>query len=536
MRVRKRVASPFTLNAEHGRSADERSRGTVRGRGARGGRGAENQENEATQAELDRLRAERDALSVKLDRRAERKARGGRIRRAVVLVMVALTIVLIPLTATVTWAHQTLFNTTRWEQTVGPLASDPAIINAASNKIVNQIYTSVDPEAKISDALTALQQQVPKLPSAVTALAGPIADGMKGFITDQVNKVLSSPQFQTFWVDATSKLQQQVVAVLNGESTNIQTVDGMVVLNLVPVLNQVLANMSGTLSSLLGKDITLPTISGNELPSEVCQKISTALGRPEPANCGQIALFPASNLEAAQNAVGRFNRWFVGLLILTPLLAIGAIWLSRRHRRTALQIAVGGVLGLVVIRRLTMYLEGRLVGAAQDKAAGQALVDQVLHLFFNLTLALGIIGLVVVAVLLLTGPYRWARALRSAVARAAVAVGRFTVAVTHSLVGHTRGAAERARDEATLDWIRRHKGALQIGGVAVAVILLWLIDLTPLSLLIIGLLLAGYLFGLARAAPHEEPPDEGTPPPGAVTPPDAVTEPVPAELPPPRPG
>ena len=71
--------------------------------------GAPENENEATQEELDRLRAERDALAVKLDRRAERKARGGRIRQAVVLVMVALTIVLIPLTATVTWAHQTRF-------------------------------------------------------------------------------------------------------------------------------------------------------------------------------------------------------------------------------------------------------------------------------------------------------------------------------------------------------------------------------------------------------------------------------------------
>src|SRR5512135_701183 len=320
--------------------------------------GAPENENEATQEELDRLRAERDALAVKLDRRAKRKARGGRIRRAVVLVMVALTIVLIPLTATVTWAHQTVFNTTRWEQTVGPLAQDPAIINAASNKIVNEIYTSVDPEAKIKDALTALQQQVPKLPSAVTALAGPIADGMKGFLTSEVNKVLSSQQFQTFWVDATTKVQQQVVAVLNGKSPNIQTVNGEVVLNLVPVLNQVLA-----------KSITLPTISGNELPSAVCEKSSTPLGRPVPATCGQIPLFPASYLDTAQNAVTRFNRWFVGLLIVTPLLAIGAIWLSRRHRRTALQIAVGGVLGLVVIRRLTMYLEGRLAGAAKNQAA-----------------------------------------------------------------------------------------------------------------------------------------------------------------------
>ena len=255
------------------------------------------------------------------------------------------------------------------------------------------------------------------MPTAITALAGPIANGMKGFVNDQVNKVLSTPQFQQFWVNATRRAQQQVVAVLNGDSKAIQTVNGQVVLNLVPLLNQVLANMSGTLSSLLGRNITLPTISGNELPSVVCEKISTALGRPLPATCGQIPLFPADKLTTAQDYVTRFNRWFVGLLILTPLLVIGAIWLSRRHRRTALQIAVGGVLGLVVVRRLTMYLEGRLTGAAKNQAAAEAVISQVLHLFFNLTLLLGIIGLVCAALLLITGPYRWARATRSGVRR-----------------------------------------------------------------------------------------------------------------------
>ena len=77
---------------------------------------------------------------------------------------------------------------------------------------------------------------------------------MKGFLTSEVNKVLSTQQFQTFWVDATTKLQQQVVAVLNGDSANIQTVNGEVVLNLVPVLNQVLANISGTLELAAGQE------------------------------------------------------------------------------------------------------------------------------------------------------------------------------------------------------------------------------------------------------------------------------------------
>jgi hypothetical protein len=467
------------------------------------------------------VQAERDALTVKLDRRARRKAQGSRIRKLVVLLLVALSIVLIPLTATVVWAHQTVFNTNRWEQTVGPIAKDPVVINAVSVRITDEIYNAVDPQAKITDALTALHDQVPKVPSAITALAGPIANGMKGFVNDQVNKVLSTPQFQQFWVTATRTAQQQVVAVLNGDSKAIQTVNGQVVLNLVPLLNQVLANMSGTLSSLLGRNITLPTISGNELPSVVCQKISTALGRPVPATCGQIPLFPADKLNTAKDYVARFNRWFVGLLILTPLLIIAAIWLSRRHRRTALQIAVGGVLGLIVIRRLTMYLEGRLAGAAKNQAAAESVISQVLHLFFNLTLLLGIIGLVCVAILLITGPYRWARATRSGVRRGAVATGRTTVSVSRSLSG-------KARDDATLEWIRAHKGLLQIVGVAVAVVLLLLVSLSPLSLLIIGILLAAYLFGLSRIAPTEEPPEDRPPP---EAPPASVNEPFPVAPP-----
>ena len=52
------------------------------------------------------------------------------------------------------------------------------------------------------------------------------------------------------------------------------------------------------------------------------------------------------------------------------------------------------MLGLVVVRRLTMYLEGRLEGAAKNQAAAEASVGRVTcHLFFNLTLVLGIIGL-----------------------------------------------------------------------------------------------------------------------------------------------
>ena len=52
-------------------------------------------------AELARTRAERDALAGKLDRRAKRAVQGGRLRTVFVGFLVALSILFIPLTATV---------------------------------------------------------------------------------------------------------------------------------------------------------------------------------------------------------------------------------------------------------------------------------------------------------------------------------------------------------------------------------------------------------------------------------------------------
>src|SRR5512142_1100284 len=174
------------------------------------------------QAELGRVRAERDTLAAKVDRRAVRTRQGGWLRRAFVGLLVVLSIVLIPLTAAVTWAHQTVFNTDRYVATVGPLAKDPAVISAVSAKITDEIYNAVDPQTKITEAL----QQIPNVPPKITtALAGPIANGMKGFLTDAVNKALSTAQFQTFWVNANRAAQQQIVAVLHGDSQAIQTVN-----------------------------------------------------------------------------------------------------------------------------------------------------------------------------------------------------------------------------------------------------------------------------------------------------------------------
>jgi hypothetical protein len=79
--------------------------------------------------------------------------------------------------------------------------------------------------------------------------------------------------------------------VLKGDSRALQTTNGQVVLNLVPLVDQALQAVQEEAPGLLGKDVTLPDIStssGN--PSADCQKIGAAIGHPLPPDCGQIPL------------------------------------------------------------------------------------------------------------------------------------------------------------------------------------------------------------------------------------------------------
>jgi hypothetical protein len=322
------------------------------------------------------------------------------------------------------------------------------------------------------------------------------------FVEARANIALNRPQFQQLWVSANRIAHRALVKVLEGDSKAVVTTNGEVVLSIVPLLNQVLLTLQSTASDLIGKDVTLPQLSGTELPAAACAKISAALNRPLPSTCGQIPLFPADKLHQAQWAVQAFNRAVVALLIVTPLLALAALWFSRRRRRTLLQISVGAMLGVVIVRRSTMWLQDRLIdtGRPENKAARSAIVHDLLHGFFTVTAWTLAVGLAVVLVTMLTGPYGWAVRLRSWIGSAAQA----TVQVTRDAFGPGADAPAGA-------WIRGHLDLMRVAGGALAVLLLLVLNVSPIGLLVILALLAGYQFWLYRIGAARRPSSAPTP-------------------------
>jgi hypothetical protein len=389
--------------------------------------------------------------------------------------------ILLPVTLVTTWAHWVVLNDNGWHRSVDRLASQPAITAALSAQVTNELATQLDLQRRIAQLL----------PARAEFLAAPAVDGLKGYVQEGVAKVVGSPQFVELWIRANGFAHDQLVALLRGKSRLVTTTGDQVTLNLVPLLNASLQQIQGFVSGIIGKPITLPTISPSESPAEACKKIGAAINRPLPPTCGQIPLFPADKLTAAQRIVRVFDRLVVVLLILTPIVAALALLLSRRRRRTLLQLTAGGVLGLVVMRRIVFWLQNTLVNAGKPQAHNvrASILRVLLHTPFLVSLWV-IVGLTMLFVItLIAGPYGWAIATRRWMDRVGGGVAQFAGV-----------PLRRADDFPVVAWMKSHLEILMAGGVVVAVVLVLLVSFSFVGLLVLAGLTVLYEVGLWRRA------------------------------------
>lgn len=458
------VGDPTPIDDEVARLADERSR---------------------LQAEVDGLRAE---LAT-----APRK-RAVRTRRVLAVVLVVLTSIVVTVSVTAVWARRNALNTDRWVRTVGPVAEEPAVQQALGRYITDQAMTAIDPEELFESAL----------PERGQILAAPLTSALRGFVNDQVDSFLASDTFQRLWVQINERAHQRVVQVLEGDLPPSLQIEGNdVVLNVVPVLNQVLARIGERSPEIFGRTVDLPTVSVDEIPQDAIQKVEGALGRDLPENFGQFTVFDASRLQQVQDTVTLFNRLVVAAVILAVVLFALTLWVSPRRRRTLLQLMVGIALGIVIIRRLGLRLEDDVVELVkpENRDAVQVVVGAFVSSLLDATAWILGIAAVVAVVALLTGPYGWARALR-----------RGTVSGAHAVAGAARSAINRQPDDPVVAWVGAHREVLQAGGIVVGILALLVLDLSWIGLFVLVALVIAYELVVQRLADIGAggvPPEEG---------------------------
>ncbi len=248
---------------------------------------------EAVRAEVDRLKEEVEKLEAKPQKRA-------RLRKVFAVVFIVIAVLAASAITPGLWARRTVYETKRYIGVVGPLASDPAVQEALARQLTQAVFTATDMQAKVQAAIA---ERAPKLAFA----AGPLTSSLQGFVQDQVQKLFASDQFQQFWVNANTLLQQQLVAVLDGKSEALTVQGNQVVFNYLPLLNQALQQLSGTLSALLNRTITLPTITPDTVPSQAVASLETALGVFAIAQASNVvSMAKPENQAAVQAIIGAF--------------------------------------------------------------------------------------------------------------------------------------------------------------------------------------------------------------------------------------
>ncbi|MFJ3175352.1 hypothetical protein ACIPJK_31820 [Streptomyces roseus] len=157
-----------------------------------------------------------------------------------VLIFVASVLALLAVVAV--WANSIVRDTDRYVATVAPLASNPDIQQAVTNRVTTAVLDQIDVDALVKELSDAASERgvPPKVGTLIGKLDGPITNGIKQLVSTTVLKVVSSQAFGTVWTDANRRAHAAVDKALTGSSDSVVEVkDNQVSIDVAPIVTQV---------------------------------------------------------------------------------------------------------------------------------------------------------------------------------------------------------------------------------------------------------------------------------------------------------
>ncbi len=227
-----------------------------------------------------------------------------------------------------TWIDRQVLDTDQWTETSGELLSDEVISDAVADYAVEQLFTNVD-VAKVLEK---------RLPDDVKPLAGPVSGGVRQFAQAAAERALQSDRAQGLWKDANRTAHTTLVQILEDDSDAVVTRDGVVVLDLRPIVTQV-ASQVGLEKQIEGR-----------LPADVAE----------------LEIAKADQLTTART-IARALKGLALLFTLGSIALFGlAAYLAKGHRWMVL-LAYG--IGLIVAGLTAIAVRGVASGLVVDELA-----------------------------------------------------------------------------------------------------------------------------------------------------------------------
>ncbi len=271
----------------------------------------------------------------------------GRIRSISVGLVFFLACLSLVLATTTWWLHDTLLSNDRFVALTAPLAGDPEVQDALVQATTTQIDEAVG--------------------------LGPIASYV---VTGIAREVYASDAFAQLWERGMAYVHGQLVSVLRGENSVVQTSDGKVVVNLFPLLDRVLTKINELGIEINGDVLAVPTITNPADPAASRAELSAAIGRELRPTFGTIAVADSAKLETAQRYVTLFDALVMVLFVVTGLLTLLALGLARRRIRMVALLGLGGLAALLVARLVISSAADGLATAVAEAGPGAIIGGQ----------------------------------------------------------------------------------------------------------------------------------------------------------------
>ncbi len=204
---------------------------------------------------------------------AKRWTATGRVRSLTVGLAYLFTLLSLVLATTTWWLHDTVLDTDRFVALTAPLVDDPTV--------QEQLVTVTTRPAQRGARRSARSRAY-----VVTGIS---------------REVYASDAFADVWAAAMRQVHTRVVALLEGDSANVQLSDGQIVLNLFPLVptGRRACERPQLRDRATGRS-RCPTLTNPEDPDASRAELSAALGRTLSPTFGTVPIADATKLETAQ--------------------------------------------------------------------------------------------------------------------------------------------------------------------------------------------------------------------------------------------
>jgi hypothetical protein len=341
--------------------------------------------------------------------------------------VITLGCLLAPLSVLSVWLDSQVTDTDAYVETVAPLIDDPAVQDALANAVTAEVFRQLDVQDNTAEALQALVDRTelpPLIEERLVGLSVPITNGVEGFVTEQVDTLVASDDFQTAWVEANRVAHEELVATLTGTQDGaIQVEEGTVSVNIAPFVEVVKQRLVDR---------------GFELAERI------------PDVQASFVVLQSADLSRAQSLLALLDTLGTVFPFLVLAVLAAGVLLANDRRRALVGAGLGLAASMVLLGvALALLRAGYLSAVPADllpREAASVVFDTLVRYLRTALRGVLLLGLLVAAAAYLAGPSRTAVATRAALRRGGAAVrglGGGSAGLAGARVGHTVRAARR---------------------------------------------------------------------------------------------